>query len=82
MQVRKRDGRLEEFDRGKIYSGVVAAGLSEDGAESLASEVETWASTAAEEGVVSVFKVRDKVLELLRARDPEAAINFEEYKKE
>ena len=82
MQVKKRDGRLEDFDREKIIQSVMAAGLMEEEAESLASEVEVWVGEVAEEGVVSTLKIRDKVLELLRGRDPESATRFEEYKKE
>lgn len=82
MQVEKKDGSLEEFDRQKISRGVVAAGLDEEGAESLASGVEVWAGEAAGGDVISSLEVRDKVLELLREQDPEAAARFEEYKKE
>lgn len=81
LQVRKRDGSLEEFDRGKIYRGVVAAGLSEERAESLSSEVEAWAEAAAEDEVISSLEIGGKVLELLREWDPGVATRFEEYRK-
>jgi len=81
LQVEKKDGSLEEFDRGKIARGVQAAGLSAEDAESLAAEVETWAGIVNEGGVISVARIREKVLELLDEQDPEVAQRFREYKK-
>lgn len=82
LQVEKRDGQLEDFDREKITRSVTAAGLAEEEVESLASEVEVWANEAAKDDVVSSSELKGKVLELLRGRDPGAATRFEEYKKE
>lgn len=81
MQVEKKDGRLEDFDRGKISRGIAAAGASSETAEAIATEVESWVTGAATEGVISTAEIRDKVLELLRAQDPTAATNFEQYQK-
>jgi len=72
VQVKKRDGSLEEFDREKIFRGVVAAGLAEEDATPLALAVEAWVGGAAGGNVVSTLEVRDKVLGLLRERDSEA----------
>ena len=82
MQIKKRDGSLEEFDREKIFRGAVAAGLAEEDATPLALAVEAWAGGVAEGTVASTLEVRNKVLELLREKDSEAAARFEEYKKE
>lgn len=81
MQVEKRDGRLEEFDRAKIVRAVTAAGLSAGDAEALASEVETWATEVAEEGVISSLKIRNRVADLLQERATEAADRYQEYRK-
>lgn len=81
MQVQKRDGSLEEFDRSKISGGVVKAGTTPDQAESITTQVETWAQGAAVDGVVMASGIRMKVLELLRTVNPEAAAVFEAYKK-
>lgn len=80
MKFEKKDGSLEGFDRSKIASGISAAG-AEEAAEQIAAQVEEWAKEAASDDTVTWSAVREKVLELLRASNPEAATNFEEYKK-
>lgn len=80
MKFEKKDGTLQDFDRGKIVSGVSAAGAPEQ-AEEIAAQVEGWAKDTAVDDIVTWLAVREKVLELLRASNPEAAANFEEYKK-
>jgi len=77
----KKDGSLEDFDRNKVSSGAVKSGASSAEAESIAAQVETWAQSAAVDGVVKSSDIRAKVLELLRAVNPEAADNFAAYKK-
>ncbi len=81
MQVKKKDGRLENFDRGKISRGIVAAGASQEIAEAIATEVENWAAGAATDETIAAVEMRNKVLELLRAQDPTAATSFEQYQK-
>lgn len=82
MQVKKKDGRLEDFDREKVARGVVAAGASPETANMIATEVENWAGGAATEGAIATTEIRGKVLELLRLKDPAAATSFEQYRKE
>lgn len=79
MQVRKKDGRLEDFDRGKISRGIVAAGASSEIAEAIATEVENWTKAAGE--TITTAEIRNRVLELLGAQDPTAATGFEQYQK-
>ncbi len=81
MQVKKKDGRLEDFDRGKISRGIVASGASQETADAIATEVENWAAGAATDETIAAAEIRNKVLELLRAQDPAAATNFEQYQK-
>jgi len=81
VKVEKKDGRLEDFDRGKISRGIVASGASQEVADAVAAEVETWASNAAVERNIATAEIRGKVLELLHAQDPAAATNFEQYQK-
>ena len=80
MQVKKKDGQLENFDREKISRGIVTAGASPETAEAVVTEVENWAGSAATEGVIATTEIRGKVLELLRLQDPAAATSFEEYR--
>ena len=81
IKVEKKDGRLEDFDRNKINGGVVKSGVSSEEAENIATQVETWVQSAALDGVVQSSDIKTKVLELLQSIDPEAAVNFETYKK-
>lgn len=81
IKVQKKDGRLEDFDRNKISGGIVKSGATPEQAENIAAQVESWAQTAAANGVISSVAVREKVLELLRSVNPEVAVSFEAYHK-
>lgn len=81
MQVKKKDGQLEDLDRGKISRGIVAAGASQETSDAIAIEVESWADGVATDEIVSGIQIRDKVLELLRVQNPTAATSFEQYRK-
>lgn len=80
-KVQKKDGTLEDFDRSKIVSGVVKAGGDQATAEKVATEVETWLTTAAVSGVIPSVRIKEKVLESLRAVNPQVAETFESYVK-
>ncbi len=81
IQVQKRDGRLEDWDRGKVLNGVVKSGLSSEEAGGVGALIEGWAVRNAQNDVVKSEDVRNKVLEILRAVYPGAASNFEAYKR-
>lgn len=81
LQVQKKDGSLESFDRNKIKNGLIKSGASEAEAESIASQAETWAQTAAVNNIVKTADIRTKVLELLRSANPTVAASFEAYRK-
>lgn len=81
IKVQKRNGQLDDFDRGKVAQGVTKSGATSEQAESIAVQVEAWAQTAAVNGVISAAEIRMKVLELLQAVNPEAAASFETYRK-
>lgn len=80
-KVQKKDGSLEDFDRGKITAGVMKAGGSAEDAEKVAAEIDAWLPTVAESGVVKSTDIRTKGLESLRQVNPTAANSFESYKK-
>lgn len=82
LQVRKKDDRLEDFDRGKILAGLQNAGVAAEDAEQMTARVEEWAQNATVEEVISSAEIKTKLLELLRETDPTAAATFEAYKKE
>lgn len=82
MQVRKRDGRLEEFDRNKLKGGLVTAGASEEDAERYTTEVETWAGETAENDVIEATAIWQKVVEVLEASEPETAKTYKSFRIE
>ena len=81
MQVQKKDGSFEDFDRSKISGGVVKAGGTLDQGEAIATQVENWAQEAVVEGVVRASDIRTKVTELFQAANPEAGAAFGSYQK-
>lgn len=81
LQVQKKDGTLEPFDRNKIKNGLIKSGASEAEAESIASQVEVWSQTVAVNNVVKTADIKTKVLGLLRSANPTAAAAFEAYRK-
>ena len=81
MQVQKKDGRLEEFDRSKLKQSILAAGAKESEAESTTAQVEAWAPSMAINDAVHSQVVRAKVIELLKTANPTATKTYEEYQK-
>ena len=81
IKVKKKDGRLEDFDRNKVSGGVVKSGASPQEAENITTQIETWVQSAAVDGVIKSSNIRTKVLELLQSVNPKAATTFEAYKK-
>jgi len=80
-KVQKKDGSLEDFDRGKIVNGVIKAGGSSADAEQVATQIEAWLPTAAVNGIVKSTDIRTKGLEALRTVNPTVAASFESYRK-
>lgn len=81
LQVEKKDGRLQPFEKGKIVAGLMRSGASSEEAENVASQVEAWAVTNATGGVLKSLELRTKVLEILKTVNQVAAISFENYQK-
>jgi len=81
IKVQKKDGRLEDFDRSKVHSGVSKSGATPEETEKIAARIETWVRGAAVDGVIRTSAIRAKVLEILRSVNPTTATNFETYKK-
>jgi transcriptional regulator NrdR family protein len=76
MKVKKRDGKLEEFDKNKIIRVCKRAGASEkeanDAVESINNEIYDGISTE---------EIRLLVLRELHRRNERAAFAFRDYKK-
>lgn len=81
FKVQKKDGRLEDFDRNKVLNGLVKSGATSEEAEGITGQIETWLPTVAVDDVIKTREIRDKVLELLREVNPQAADAFESYQK-
>jgi len=81
MQIQKKDGRLEEFDRNKLKQSILAAGANEDEAESITAQIEAWAPSMAIDNAVHSQVIRAKVIELLKTANPTATKTYEEYQK-
>ncbi len=79
VQVKKRDGRLEDFDRQKVYRSVVAAGLAEEKANNIANQIQLWVQQS--ESIVSTGEIRKRVIGLLEAENLEVAENYKTYKE-
>ncbi|MFC1790286.1 ATP cone domain-containing protein [Patescibacteria group bacterium] len=79
--MRKKDGVLQDYNRQKVVAGMVRSGASQEEAEKVAIQVETWAQSTAIEGVVSTVDLRAKVLEVLQSVSTQAAENYSSYRK-
>jgi hypothetical protein len=81
LQVQKKDGSLQPWEGDKILKSVVAAGVPAKEAESFLDLIQTYAQRVAKNGVVLSFDIKTKLISLIRAIYPEAAIAFKTYKK-
>lgn len=81
IKVQKRDGRIEPFMKEKLINGMVKAGATQEQAQSIADQIETWALGTAQNGIVKTSDIRTKLLELLGGVNPAAAAAFETYVK-
>lgn len=82
FKVQKKNGQLEDFDRNHVYQSVMKAGGTNEEAEKITAEIETWLPGAVVAGVIPTQTIREKVLELLRPLNPVVAGDFEIYKKQ
>lgn len=81
IQVKKRDGRLEDFDRSKIINGLLKAGADSKEAENIAGQIEGWSFSAAKDGIIVSGEIKTKTIELLQPMNPKAAAAFQAYQK-
>lgn len=79
MQVIKRDGSVEDFDRGKLLVSMIAAGATPEQAEEGVKMIEGWIQ--AQTGSVSTLVIRTRVAEYLKAQNPMAAGQYASYHK-
>lgn len=80
MQVKKRDGRLEGFDREKLKRGLVAAGVEDEKVAELVDQLEDWAQEAAVDETIESQAIWEKVVEVLEGADPDAVDRYKAYR--
>lgn len=80
-RVIKRDGKIEDFDSGKIERVAKAAGLKPEDAKKVAQNVTLWVTSNIFDHTISSLKVRDKVVEELRKVNSYAAGLYTWYEK-
>ena len=81
IKVEKKGGMQEDFMQGKITGGLVKSGATQEQADGIATQIEAWAPTAAQNGIIKSSDIRTKVMELLQAVNPEAHNAFMAYQK-
>ena len=81
LQVRKKDGRQEPFQKAKIVNGAMRSGATQEQADMVATKVDAWARETAENGVIDSSSIRVKVVEELKLVNPQAGTAFETYAK-
>lgn len=81
VYVRKRDTSLERWSKDKLIASITKAGLEENKATILSSEIEEWCSKNVQEGIINSESIKDKVIEKLTEIDPVASEAYRIYKK-
>lgn len=81
IQVRKKDGSLENWSYDKLLASITKAGVPLEKAGGIASSVEKMAQGSAENGILNSSEIRGRAIELLREVDSAAAEKYETYKK-
>lgn len=79
VQVRKKDGSLEDFNREKVYNSLLAAGLSPVDADEVADEIQVW--VAGSDQIISTLEIRERSIDLMKTKDVTAAERYKAYKK-
>lgn len=81
VRVIKRDGKIEDFDPGKIERVAKAAGLKPEDAKKVAQNVNQWVTNNIFDHTISSLKIRDKVVEELKQVSSYAAGLYTWYEK-
>ena len=80
IQVIKKDGTLEDFEKDKIERVTLAAGLSQEQAKKLASDIEKWVESLGK-NQIPTLQIRNQVLSELNNLNQFAANAFLWYEK-
>ena len=77
VKVVKKDGSTEDFQGEKIVRACEGCGTTREDADMIASEIEKEVYDG-----IKTSEIRDKILEKLRAIDPDLEIAWIEYERE
>ena len=80
VKIQKKDGILENYDRSKLLSSMIKAQATPEQAEAALTKVESWLTQVKTESVSSQ-EVHNKVIEILKGINPQAAQGYESYRK-
>jgi len=75
MKVKKKDGKLEDFNKNKIIKGCKKSGAS----AKLANEIATVVRNKAYDGILT-SEIRTIVLRELEKKDKKSAMEFRSFK--
>ncbi|MBN1262799.1 MAG: hypothetical protein JW991_00405 [Candidatus Pacebacteria bacterium] len=81
FKVRKKDGQLQDYDRGKVIGGLIRSGASSVEAEQVAAQVDAWLPSAILDGAINSGDLRLKIISLLEEVNLRAAANYRDYQK-
>lgn len=79
IQVRKKDGSLEDFNREKVYNSLLAAGLTPVDADEVADQIQVWVGES--DQIISTAEIRERSIDLMKTKDVAAAERYKTYKK-
>jgi len=81
LKIKKKDGRIEDYNEEKVRKSLIKAGTSENDAKTIASKTTEWVREKAKQGAVETSKIRGKVLEQLRTVNNQIAEKFRTFVK-
>jgi len=80
LQVQKKDGSSQDYDRRKLLTSLIRAQATPEQAMRVATDIETWLVSQNLQ-VVQSDVIKARIIEDLKRVNPDAAHNYEAYKK-
>lgn len=81
LKVQKNNWTIEDFDRTKIKRGILNSGTTEEQAEIITGQIESWAASSSTNGIIRSVDIKTKLLEIIGGFNPRAKTSFENFKK-
>jgi transcriptional regulator NrdR family protein len=79
-KIKKRNGSLENYDRTKLLLSMVRAQATPEQAEQALTQIEAWLTQQKVE-FIATGDIHSKVTEVLKGISPQAATDYEIYRK-